>query len=304
MEGWKQRPVHYAYGQVFLWGLSKFQLRILLVLTLKKILRKKKLVLKHHMEIYLWREVAFSCVPVVFLFDCIGLLPVYQGFCDGLIDSLHILYWSNFEGMLNKSLENILIMVMMTSMSYKIKCPKWKKSHRRREITNSAAWPETHTFYKGEESSWAALRREQQNILPPFEKHNYTGQKVRDEAYQGTVQQLWLLIFTYKGWEGGSTRDRQQRPYVNSSMVLIRDRAACPFGSCHGGDLVQPRWDAPTASHTSWQHGASVSPGCPGTVLQCSNPAQAQHPSSRHLLVRIPLPLTFPIQNHTSMVQL
>lgn len=33
----------------------------------------------------------------MFLFDCTGLLPIYQAFCDGLIDSLHILYLSNFE---------------------------------------------------------------------------------------------------------------------------------------------------------------------------------------------------------------
>ena len=60
----------------------------------------------------------------MFLFDCTGLLPIYQAFCDGLIDSLHILYLSNFEGLLNESLENVLIIVMLTSMSYKIKCLK------------------------------------------------------------------------------------------------------------------------------------------------------------------------------------
>ena len=198
MEGWKQRPVHYMYGQVFLWGLSRFQFRILLVLTIKKKSygEKKKLFLKYHLEIYLWREVAFSWIPVAFTFDCTGLLPIYQAFCDGLIYSLHILYLPNFEGLLNESLENVLILVTLTSVSYKIRCLKWKKSHRRREITNSAAWPETHTFNEGRESSWAAHGRKQQNVPPPSEKCNCASEKrkVGGEACQGTAQQRGLTF--------------------------------------------------------------------------------------------------------------
>lgn len=48
------------------------------------------------------------------------------------------------------------------------------------------------------------------------------------------------------------------------------------------------------AAHTSWQHGAPVSPGIPGTTLWHSNPAPAQHPSSRRLLVQIPLYPSYP----------
>lgn len=59
-------------------------------------------------------------------------------------------------------MENVLIIVMLTSVSYKIKCLKLKKSHRRWEITNCAAWPKTHTFNDGGEKSWAAQRRKQQ----------------------------------------------------------------------------------------------------------------------------------------------
>lgn len=53
--------------------------------------------------------------------------------------------------------------------------------------------------------------KETANIPPPFEKCNYASEKhkVGDEAYWGTVQQLWLG-FMYKGWEGGSTTDRQR----------------------------------------------------------------------------------------------
>lgn len=147
MEGWKQRPVHCVYGQVFLWGSRGFQLRITLVLTLKQNPKGKKII-----EVsgnLCMKRGSISWLPVVFLFGCTELLLIYQEFSDGLIDSLYILYLADFEGLLNESLENALKIVMLTSMSYKIKCLKWKKNCRRRKITNSAAWPETYTFTVG-----------------------------------------------------------------------------------------------------------------------------------------------------------
>lgn len=192
---------------------------------------------------------------------------------------------------------------MLTSMSCKIKCLKRKKSHRRREITDSAAWPETHTSNKGEQSSWATQGKKQQNIPPPFEKRNYTSkrQKVGDQGYQGTVQQLWL-IFTYKGRDGGSARDRQQRPYVNSSMTLIHSillgAATVVTRSSPGGTHQQHRIH-PSGTYVLAAWGTSLprAPGHhalaqqPGTSLRCLIQTSAG--------VNPIISLTSPIQNHT-----
>lgn len=123
MEGWKQRPVHNMYRQVLLQTLSRFQLRILLILTLKK---KKVLFLKHHLEIYIYEErkhFPFSWVPKVTLFDCTELMSIYPALHHGLIEvpssftclylSFVILCLSKLDGVLNEGLENIQLLIML-----------------------------------------------------------------------------------------------------------------------------------------------------------------------------------------------
>lgn len=77
--------------------------------------------MKYHLEIYIYEEryiFPFSWVPEVTLFDCTELMSIYPALRDGLIEaSLHILYLSKLDSVLNESLENVQLVIML------LQCP-------------------------------------------------------------------------------------------------------------------------------------------------------------------------------------
>lgn len=270
----------------------------------KKYTREKTLFSKHHLEIYLWRRVAFSWIPV-WLYWAAAQLPRLLRWPHWLIIyPLFVEFWQSVKWELGKcsNNSNADLNVLQDKMpevkekprekgNYELCCLAWNPHLQRR-------WRE----------KLGCTREETANIPPPFEKCNYASEKhkVRDEAYWGTVQQLWL-VFMYKGWEGGSTRDRQRdhtsvAPQYSSTTVQDAPVGPAPTvaGSNPTGTCWQQRiWSCsiriPAAytswqhTHTSQQHGALLSLGQAHTTLRCSKLGPAWLPMSRPLLV----PVTF-----------
>lgn len=124
----------------------------------KKYTREKTLFLKHHLEIYLWRRVAFSWIPV-WLYWAAAQLPRLLRWPHWLIIySLFVEFWQSVKWELGKcsNNSNADLNVLQDKM------PEVKEKPREKGNYNSAAWPETHTFNEGGEKSWAAQGRKQQ----------------------------------------------------------------------------------------------------------------------------------------------
>lgn len=101
-------------------------------------------------------------------------------------------------------------------------------------------------------------------------------QEVGAEANQGTIQQL-QMVFMYHGLEGGSTRDGQHRPYDNISMQPVPQGATMVVTSSSPA-AKHPQHHTALTSKSVLAAWGTNSPGSPGIMLQCSNPAPAQYP--------------------------